>query len=313
MNLNILNSNFNIIEINNESSKLKKFSEHLKSMKEYICMRKDTLKRDYTNISPTFVLNELKQLRNNNFYFCFAIYQKVIMFDKQHDRPTAILFARKGSRNDSYILSLICKHENAEKGFGKMLMDKLIEKAKANNIKYIYVESTSNAKLFYKHFDFDSDSEKKAHTESEKKPELSGYLLEVQKYQIGGSNKSDNKYYFNLYNINGQYQINLIKNNKIGKIILSMHLHPQYMYRSLEIMKIEGKYQEILIRILDNISLKNYIYKTLIHMGDSDNAELYKELNYENKKKKLPWDYYEKIHNDSVYIDRTILSYNLVI
>lgn len=349
MSLSILNNNYKIIEINNKSSNLKKFSEHIRSMKDYICKRSASTKasqiegnqftpfhvspRKEQNINST-LLNELKQLKANDLRFCFTIYEK------QHDRPTAILFARKGSKNDTYILSLICKFEGAQSHIidymkhnqlcaDKLLMNELIIKAKSNNIKNIYVESVSDTTTFYKHYEFETDSETDFETDSDKKLELSGYILEVDKYQIGGSNKELEKYYFNLYLIKSKYFIDLIKNdNVISNIELHLHLHPIYLYSSLEIIKIntgttpvsgvtmkDSTYNEkiLLLEILDNLSKNNYIWKTFININDNDDEKLFEELNYENKKKKLPWKYYEKIHNDTVYIDRTILSYNFSI
>jgi hypothetical protein len=330
--MHLYDNNYNIIEVNNESVELEHFLEHIKSLKNNICKKKETLAKDLINISPSFIFNELTQLKIDNSRFCFTIYQTVS--NKQpfpftfNERPNAILFARNGSKNESYILSLICKNKNIQKEFCKRLMEKLIEKAKTNNIKYIYVESTNNDNLFYKNHDSSEESLKQSEADQRPpievvaypNPELSGYMLQVNKSDRDqGSDivsQSDGKYYFNLYEINGKYIIELIKNNNIiCKLTLRKHLHPQYMYTSLEIINIEGDIneQKILLIILDDISLKNYIYKTFIHINDGDNVEIYKELNYEHKKRKLPWDYYEKNHNDPVYIDRTILSYNFVI
>lgn len=314
MNFNIMNNNFNIKEFDysTEPKKLKKFKEHLNSMKEIICKRRETLTKEPSNIKPSFIMDRLRDLKIDQCFFCFAIYQRVNIFHKQKERPTAILFARNGSKNDSYILKLICTHEQTIKGFGKLLMDKLVNKATENDIKSIFVESTSNSELFYKKNEFDTESDKELYTESDKDPELQGYVLEVSKYQTGGTISSDDKYYFNVYcKYNSIYTFELIKDNKItSKLEARKQSHSQYSYASLEIEKIEGSNKELLLLILDNISKNHYIWKTYIHGVTEEENELFEKQNYLHKNKKLPWKYYEKIHNNPVYIDRTILSYN---
>ena len=316
MNLTILNNNYEIKEISQDTpEELSLFSKHLKSMKEFICKRKSSLTKENFNINPSFIIKELTDLKKLDNRFCLAIYQTVISYDKQHKRPTAILFARKGSRNNTYIISLLCRYEGSTKGLGKILMDNLIKKAKSNNIEYIYVESMYNSKIFYKNNEFDSDSEKEKHTESDKKPECSGYILKMNNEtmdQHGGSNINNIYIYKLLYDISYENKLEIYNNNNlIGKLTFNIKIHPIYGYISFEIENFDISIGNLLLSVLDSIAQNYYIYKSYMFLRPEENELkifLFNEL-YEQKKNKMMLNYFEKQHNKCEYIDRTILSY----
>ena len=311
MSIIILNNNYEIKEISQDTpEELSLFSKHLKSMKDYICKRKCSLTKNSFNINPSFITNELTDLKKIDNRFCLTIYQTVISYGIQHKRPTAVLFARKGSKHNTYIISLLCRYEGATKGLGKILMDKLIEKAKSNNIEYIYVESTYDSQIFYKNNEFDSDSEKEKHTESEKKSECNGYILKINNEHHGNI---DNIYIFKLlYNVGCENKLEIYSNNNlIGKLLFYIKMHPIYGYISFEIENFDISIGNMLLSILDSIAQNHYIYKSHMFLRPEDNYYknlLVNEL-YEQKKDKMMLNYFEKQHNTCEFIDRTILSY----
>jgi hypothetical protein len=343
MDWTILNPNdYTIRELQFETELTKKFIDDVKKIKKFICKRSETSNNETYNIESDFIIKELSRLKKNTTAFAIVIYQKVINFNIQSDKPTALLIARKGSRENTYILSLLCKYEGAIKGLGSILLNKLVEKAKKNSIKYIYVEATSNSYLFYKKQDFDSDSEKDIHTEEEKDETLFGYLYKInydndnnnnndnifnKDSQIGGKNNTINDCFVDIcvfsnclrykYKLTGNvvYNLTLYNDNDeiIGKSLLEEWTHPNYLYVSLEIMKIESNLDmgmEILLDIIDNICKKNYVHKTfvLVEHDDDKSKIFYSNHEYEHKKDKMKLMMYEKIHNKTSMIDRTVLS-----
>jgi hypothetical protein len=322
----ILNSNYEIKEFTKESNDINEFVKHIKSMKEIICKRKCKKSGEEFNLTTNFILKEVAELKKDDSRFAFAIYQSVLLYGKQTKRPTVILFARKSSKNNIYILSLLCKYEGTQKGFGSLLLNKLIEKGNQNNIGYIYVESTYNAKTFYKQHDFDTESDKEQFTDSEQQIECYGYLLDITKKNnniiVGGTKN----WFFNAKDL--QHKIYTYKYNDnilqlydndilLGKIKLVTKMHPQYCYISLIIDDYSDSDMELnklLFNILDCLSLEKYIYKTeiFINPNNKELIKLFEELNYEHKKNKIEnmLYYFEKIHNQPHIIDRTVLSYD---
>lgn len=324
MNFTILNpSNYIIKEINFGDNLSKKFIDDVKKMKKFICKRSETSKNEETNINSTFITSQLMRLKDNSTAFAFVSYQKVINYNIQTEKPTAILIARKGSKNDVYILTLLCKYENTIKGLGTILLNKLIEKAKINNIKYIYTETTPNAYLFYKKSDFDSDSEKDNYTESDKDESLFGYLYIIDS-NINGGNQLDtneislenklNKYKYELIGkVSCKLKLYDMNDILIGSASLENWSHPYYSYITFEISDInvlDEKNKEILLCVIDNICKKNYIHKTfiLIEHNNSDEKNFFENQEYEYKKDKMNLMMFEKIHNKTYIIDRTVLS-----
>ena len=328
MNFTILNpSNYDIKEINFGDNLSKKFIEDVKKMKKFICKRSKTLKNDEININSDFIVTQLSRLKDDSSAFAFVSYQKVINYNIQIEKPTAILIARKGSKKDVYILTLLCKYESAIKGLGTILLNKLIEKAKLNDVKYIYTESTPNAYSFYKKNDFDSDSEKDNYTESDKDESLFGYLYVIDKNINGGNQINDNnilqeyvqehklnKYRYELFGkVSCKLKLYDFNDICIGSAILDNWSHPYYSYISFEITNVNvnnEENKEILFHVIDNICKKNYIHKTfsLIEHNNEDEKHFYENQEYEYKKDKMNLMMYEKIHNKTYIIDRTVLS-----
>ena len=324
MNFSILNSNYEIKEYIKQSNDINEFGKHIKSLKEIICKRECKNTGNYNNISSNFILNEVNELKNDEQRFAFAIYQTVLLFGKQTKRPTVILFARKSSKDKIYILSLLCKYEGSQKGLGTLLLNKLITKARENNIGYIYVDSTYDAKTFYKEHKFITESDKEQFTESDEKNDCYGYILDVNKLlqnddQLGGTQNDVHKYNMHTFNYNVKNrELELYQNNLLlGKLKLQINMHPLYSYISLVIDDYDESKPEInkiLIHILDSLSLEKYIYKTTIFINPNNInvIKLFEELNYEHKKHKIEnmLYYFEKIHNQPHIIDRTVLSYD---
>jgi hypothetical protein len=67
---------------------------------------------------------------------------------------------------------------------------------------------------------------------------------------------------------------------------------------------------EIILCVIDNICQKNYIHKTfrLIEHNNLNEKLFYENQDYEYKKDKMNLMMYEKIHNKTYIIDRTVLS-----
>lgn len=328
----ILNNSYDLLEISYDTPNLKKIIEHIRDMKNEICNRNESLDKEESNIPSDFISTEVGLIKHNE-RFSFIIYQNGLYYDKQTKRPTAILIAKKASNNKTYIVTLLCRHQNTEKGFGKLLIDKLIEKARKIGIEYIYLESINNSRLFYKTIGFESDSEKNIHTDSERNEELTGYLLNVNNKEqnninmIGGN---INNYQFVYDNRKIIIYDNLNNKNILGKIIYEPIMHPLLLYIDLEIVEIisnNNETNDILITIFDNMCKKNYINKSYMllneedtvfpkkRMGDFDKIpdkqkELLLNHGYEYHKKKMLLCMYEKTHNEKYIIDRTILSYN---
>lgn len=320
MKLTIMNPLYIVQEYNMYSQDLKEFIKDVKSMKDIICKRKCKENNKDTNISGDFIMNKIEELKRNDDTFAFAIYQSVLIYDKQLKKPTAILFAKKASQCNTYILLLICKYEGTIKGLGTVLLEKLVDKAKQNNITEIFVESTQNAKKFYKQYNFDSESDKEQFTKSEKQEECFGYLYKInidkkidESTLIGGS---DNEYKFN-YNIDMR-ELKLFDANMniMGEMRISKLMDPIYGYMSLDI----DDYNEmnpitnILIRILDCICENNMIFRTrvLINPTNINAIKMFENNGYIHRNKKIEKQLYyvDKLHTETHIIDRTVLSYN---
>jgi hypothetical protein len=157
-------------------------------------------------------------------------------------------------------LKLICKFEGATKGLSKILMDKLIDKAKELKKDYIFLESVPNAKYFYKNYGYESDSEKEIYTESEKDETLSGYVLKLNNNKIsnivgGGKIIEQIEYIY-------QDDFLEIKMNQkvIKKLEISRKYHPIYLYLTLELDTLENKEEfYIFLNILELIAETKYI------------------------------------------------------
>ena len=67
----IKNNSYDILEIDNSSPNLKKIISHIKDMKDIICKRSIKLDKVEVNITPEFIINELKQFRHELGYFIF--------------------------------------------------------------------------------------------------------------------------------------------------------------------------------------------------------------------------------------------------
>ncbi len=317
-NFNILNNNYIIKEYSfDDKENIKKLHNDIKDVKNFICKRIDYKNNIHTNIESSFVIKEISRLKNDPNAFCFVIYQTVIFHNLQKQKPTAILIARKGSNNNTYILSLLCKYQGAIKGLGKKLLEKLIEKANNNNVRYIYLESVYDSIFFYKKSNFESDSDKYFHTDSDKNPELHGYILDLDKIQNG-----ENIFLENIKNCIYKFKISgdccytlILKNNnsEIAKMTFDDKLHPLYLYYSIEIKDIYTNTEnekDILLTILDSMCIHNYIYKTEMLCTHDDNniMDLLKKHAYTQMKDKMKLCFFEKTHNKSQHIDRTVLS-----
>lgn len=200
----------------------------------------------------------------------------------------------------------------------KILINELVKKAKLNNIKQIYLESVLTANIFYKNIGFDSESDKKLFTDSEKKIELKGYVLDVDSYNMYQNNNtlddtiilggSNNYYEFNLYHADCGYMIDLFKNNeKIGDLCFNPLIHPILLYYNLEIDSVNGD-KKLLISIFDNMCFNNYINNSCILTNDEEMMNILKELNYKYVGKKMKFSNFEKEHNQKHVIDRNVLS-----
>jgi N-acetylglutamate synthase-like GNAT family acetyltransferase len=162
----IFDNSINIIEINyNNYLENSKIIKDLKKLKNEMCKRKETLKKDSFNIDSDFYLDKINKLNFQNisdvdekYSFGFVILQKVFYYNIKTIKPTAVLIVSK--KDNIYIIEILCKHENAQKGLGTLLLKELINKAKKNNISKIFLESTNNASEFYKKLHFvDGNSE----------------------------------------------------------------------------------------------------------------------------------------------------------
>ncbi len=331
MTFKILNNNYEIIEVTYDIPNVKKIIEHIRDMKNEICKRNETLDYESTkNISSEFISSEAGLIKNNQ-RFAFIIYQTGLYYQKQTKRPTGLLIARKGSLNDTYIITILCRHESAQKGFGTILLDKLIDKAKKNNIDYIYLESVNNSRLFYKNLGFETDSDKYLHTESEKDDTLTGYLFNISNKQdlkklkdkitIGGNLDIYTFSYDNtkvvIYNHEESTKSGISEKKELGRLLFNHSIHPILLYVDLEIMEIQtndNNIKNMLLKIFDNMCYKNYINKSYMLFKDiteskNDYIQLLKSHNYHCYRKKIGSYMYEKLHNKKYIIDRIILKY----
>lgn len=110
---------YKIVDVNNQSDIFKTVAEHIKYMKKSICERKETLYKDGSNIDQNFIMKQIGLTREESSRFILAIYQYVILYGKKSKRPTAILFYKTSSKNNSYIVSLLCRHQLAQSGYVK--------------------------------------------------------------------------------------------------------------------------------------------------------------------------------------------------
>lgn len=177
-----------VIEFDNTSINFKETIKHLKDMKDSLCERDETINNDYINVDKPYYLSCLQRLQDNKencFGFCY--YQDVYLYGKKTKRPIAVLIAREANKTNSYIIMLLCRHVQGIKGLGKSLIDKLVEKAKANNITFIFVEPLVTAGEFYKKLGF-GDMNKSEITESSDDASLLNYGIIVKNYnpQNGG-------------------------------------------------------------------------------------------------------------------------------
>lgn len=301
-----------IIEIDKYTDNFKKFIEHLKDMKDEICKRKQTLAKEETALNNVHILKSINSLKIKNNSFTFMNYQRVIIHKKMTQRPTAILIARNGSRNNSYILSLLCRHELSRKGIGQKLFDKLIKKALQNNIEIIYVDTVKNTRIFYENMGFGKDDNKLDYTDSEEYTDTTGYTLKIKSYisknnenkleidniedldkltniQIGGSDYG--LFSFNLIKINNQtYKLNVYKNNILFGYVSMYVTVSKTGYVISEIEEIDGNNNEdkiFIMTIYDNLCETHFICESNLLLGkDHKDYETYKNI--------LEGSYYDK-------------------
>jgi len=336
----IKNNSYDILEIDNSSPNLKKIISHIKDMKDIICKRSIKLDKDEINITPEFIINELKLFRHELGYFIFLVYQKVLFYEKSTIRPTAILIAKTSIKNNSYILKLLCRHEESNKGFGSMLLNKLIDKARLNNIKYVYTESIINAISFYKKIGFESESEKELFTESEKDVSTFGYLIDVNKCKLYLKDKKDdnkieiidkktneiikiggninetiicnNKYDYKINRNYSKFTLKVFENNEeLGELKFEENQNI-LLYKRIEIINIVGLNTDIgiiLLTILDNLCSKNFIYESYMHTNNENEINILLGCNYIQKKDLMDFKHFRKLHNEQYLIDRTVLKY----
>jgi hypothetical protein len=318
MKIEILDLDYEIEFIDKEHDNLKKILKNIKEMKSIIC------KRDNNEIEKDFIIKQINRFRNENEYFIFIANQKVKIYDHQTIRPTAVLFARYSSKNNSFILSLLCKYEKATKNLGTILLNELIKKAINENITSIYLESVIGSITFYKSKGFIEDDDKDEFTDSEKDILLEGYVLHVKPNNdnlIGGGiidldslNFIKDNYKFIIYMNSIYCDVNVYNNNVlISSIHTIIDMHPIYGYISLLIKTIIGNNDEskkIAINVIDNISNKYYLNKSSCLTDDKELIKLLLDMNYEYKNGSHPdGKRYEKVHNLGYIIDRTILNY----
>jgi hypothetical protein len=343
----VKNNKYTIEEINNGVYGLSSYLNHLKSVKDIICNNSKNQSDEY--IPGGFITEQIGRLRNESDYFAFLAYQEVTLYKNDTIRPTAVLFARKGSKNNTYILTLLCRFWQAQKGLGKILLDKLIQKAINENIDYIYLESVPGAIDFYHKNDFSDDDEKNVHTDSAIKPELAGQILVVKNYRIAqdpqnGGSYGSSKYHFNdilkthnqtlsssqeysnvkdnlNFKISSQgsiHNISLFNDSaQVGKLFMKDSMSMLLGYVSMRICEINAStddYLGILLIIADNICKNNYIQQTTFITNDNNIILMLKKMGYEQdfsyKDRTDPHKFkFQKIHHKNHVIDRTVLKY----
>jgi len=312
----LLNNEYEIKEYFLKDENFMTFKKDLKSMKDNICHRKTTLIKDQSNINTTFIMKQLELIEKEKG-FAYAIYQKIKIYDNISFKPTVILFCRYARKSNSLILTLICKFEGSTKGLSKILMNKLIEKAKTDKINYIYLESIPDARFFYKKFNFNSEDDKGKYTESEEDETLFGYVLELNKEnkdnnnenQIGAGNNDINTYFYKLEN----EKLRIYDNNLLLiEIEIYFKFHPICSYLTFEIENLSNNnYIDLLINLIDLISENRYVKSVLYHVNDIELEKKILTNNYQFLKNHFNKDLNSKIYEKKFYqnyiLDRTVL------
>ena len=245
----IYNSPIIIKQIDKNDTKIIK---DLKKFKKEMCYRKETLTKKEYNISITFYLLKINDFIEKDNYFGFVILQKVNIYNKISDKPVSVLIARKSNSGLSYVITLLCRHQNTQKGLGTLLINEIIKKARENNIDEIFLESTIYASTFYEKLGF-KFCDKKDITESEDDVECVGYLLKLD--QKGG--------YINKITIKKQKKLLKLILDDDNYLLLDKSLHitnrkmfiiEDYKYTHLSKIKELLDYLEY-ISIINNISM----------------------------------------------------------
>lgn len=172
-----------LVEFTNSTPGVKKIYDHIKSVADSICFRRETLTHESSNLTREHIINELGRIRGNKNSFGFLYYMPCIVGDARTKRPVALMLARRGSRAEGYVVSLVCRMEHAERGLGKKLFDNLIARAKLEGVRTVVVEAVFGATRFYQSLGFKScEGEKATFTESSEDDTLFGMVLDVEAY-----------------------------------------------------------------------------------------------------------------------------------
>ncbi len=100
-------------------------------------------------LSNNYIRNSL-----NIFTFGYLIYDVIYFYDNKKYIPTAGIIVEHNNMLNYYNI-LVLINFNKIKGRGKILINKIINKAKINNIKYIVLECSNELVNYYKKFNFE--------------------------------------------------------------------------------------------------------------------------------------------------------------
>jgi hypothetical protein len=230
-----------------------------------------------------------------------------------------LVSSRESLNNNTYIINLLTSIENnPPKKIERKLLDTIVEKARENDIKYIYMETTipknNGEYLFYNPYEITVNKE----------PLLTGLLLLPlvfmfsSEYKICDSydldtNFTKNNIAFNLYKCSiYDYKLTIskpfINNNVIGTLEFTINeMVVGYRECIVENIICEAEYYCLLLTAFDNMCTNNFIYKSSVNTTD-ENEIHFKDCRYEMYRQPYPYKFYKK-YNETYVIDRTVLSY----
>lgn len=274
--------------------------KHIKDMKKELC------KRDDYNINQDDILKSLNSLSNPMIQgFGYCIYQDCMLYEKRTKRPIAILLAKLASSTKAYTIMVLCKHNQGMKGLARLLLDKLVEKAKQNNIAKIYTTPIPEAHRYYLNLGFE-DAVKEEFTESSEDNSLYSYSIDVDKYNI---QKGETKYKTHIVDSTSDmfkkgvelYDKNIVLDSSHKLIIVGDYLATLFIdefifpvgdmltcmylkYANLDVLS-------VLLDVLEECAHKNEYYQTSICFRESEEDAMNVLLLYGFKKRKLPHEF----------------------
>lgn len=256
----------------------------------------------------------LNIINNDTDYYCCIAYKSIIIskFELVNGDLCGIVIVKDKSPNNSMIINILTSTEKTSpKKIDRYLLDRIVDRAIDNDVKYIYMETKIEDKLFY----------------DDNISIISGLLILPLIFNINidcDTDDLDNNFVNN--NINFiltkesffNFELNIYKiKTKIASLKFSV-TEITNGYKETEIEELEfynfdlleyseDEIKEFLITIYDNICTNHYIYRSNVSKNIKEN-DIFITCNY-TKPQFISNAKFVKKYNEFYFIDRNVLSY----